>query len=176
MQQRYNCPQCGQYAQYGQPQCHACGYQMYWQLPEQTAFNPQQSQRYNCPQCGQYVQYGQPQCHYCGYQMYWQPIQQPIQESTVQQSQQFNPQQSDIYKSQYRRHKKSTMTAYLLWLFLGWHYAYLGKWGTQFLYWITLGGLFIWVIADLFRIPGMVHSYNEDQSVDAMLKAKVLGQ
>lgn len=28
--QRYTCPQCRQYVQYGQPQCQ-CGYQMYWQ-------------------------------------------------------------------------------------------------------------------------------------------------
>lgn len=41
MQQWYNCPQCGWYVRYGQPHCHACGYQMYWQPVQQ----PQQTQQ-----------------------------------------------------------------------------------------------------------------------------------
>ena len=43
---------------------------------------------------------------------------------------------------------------------LGAHYAYLGKWGLQFLFWITLGGLGIWALIDLFLIPGKVAAYN----------------
>ncbi|HUH34309.1 MAG TPA: TM2 domain-containing protein [Moheibacter sp.] len=59
-------------------------------------------------------------------------------------------------KSQY----KSTGMAYLLWFFLGVHYGYLGKWGLQILYWVTLAGLGIWWIVDLFTIPDKVNSYN----------------
>ena len=55
---------------------------------------------------------------------------------------------------------KSTGTAYILWFFIGCHYAYLGKWGTQILFWITLGGLGIWALIDLFRIPSLVSNYN----------------
>jgi hypothetical protein len=56
---------------------------------------------------------------------------------------------------------KSTGTAYLLFLFLfGTHYAYLGKWGLQLLYWITLGGLGIWCVIDLFHIPTKVNNHN----------------
>lgn len=55
---------------------------------------------------------------------------------------------------------KSTGTAYLCWFFLGCHYAYLGKWGLQILYWITLGGLGIWIIIDLFTIPSKVNHHN----------------
>ncbi len=55
---------------------------------------------------------------------------------------------------------KSTGTAYLCWFFLGCHYAYLGKWGLQFLYWFTLGGLFIWMFIDLFHIPSKVSNHN----------------
>lgn len=55
---------------------------------------------------------------------------------------------------------KSTGTAYLCWFFLGCHYAYLGKWGWQILYWITLGGLGIWLILDLFLIPSKVNRHN----------------
>lgn len=59
---------------------------------------------------------------------------------------------------------KSTGTAYLCWLFLGCHYAYLGKWGWQILYWCTLGGFGIWMLIDLFHIPSKVNNYNRTLS------------
>lgn len=55
---------------------------------------------------------------------------------------------------------KSTGTAYLCWFFLGVHYAYLGKWGLQFLYWLTIGGLGVWMLIDLFHIPTKVSNHN----------------
>lgn len=55
---------------------------------------------------------------------------------------------------------KSTGTAYVCWFFFGAHYLYLGKWGLQFLYWFTLGGLGIWCVIDLFLIPSKVDKYN----------------
>lgn len=55
---------------------------------------------------------------------------------------------------------KSTGTAYLCWFFLGCHYAYLGKWGLQILYWITLGGFGIWCLIDLFHIPSKINQHN----------------
>ena len=55
---------------------------------------------------------------------------------------------------------KSSGTAYLCWLFLGCHYAYLGNWGLQILYWITFGGIGIWALIDLFHIPSKVSNHN----------------
>ncbi|WP_225034709.1 TM2 domain-containing protein [Winogradskyella sp. SM1960] len=55
---------------------------------------------------------------------------------------------------------KSSGTAYLCWFFLGCHYAYLGKWGLQFLYWFTLGGIGIWCFIDLFHIPTKISNHN----------------
>jgi hypothetical protein len=55
---------------------------------------------------------------------------------------------------------KSSGTAYLLWFFFGFHYAYLGKWGLQLLYWISFGGFFIWAIIDLFTLSGRVANHN----------------
>lgn len=57
---------------------------------------------------------------------------------------------------------KSTGTAYLFWFFLGAHYAYLGKWGVQILYWLTLGGLGIWILIDLFTMSKKVDQYNAE--------------
>lgn len=55
---------------------------------------------------------------------------------------------------------KSSGAAYLCWFFLGCQYAYLGKWGLQFLYWFTLGGIGIWCFIDLFHIPTKVNNHN----------------
>ena len=55
---------------------------------------------------------------------------------------------------------KSSGTAYLLWFCFGLHYAYLGKWGVQFLYWITFGGIGIWALIDLFTLSGRVANHN----------------
>jgi hypothetical protein len=55
---------------------------------------------------------------------------------------------------------KSKGIAYLFWFFFGAHYAYLGKWGTQIFYWITLGGFGVWAIIDLFTLSGKVELYN----------------
>lgn len=55
---------------------------------------------------------------------------------------------------------KSSGIAYLCWFFLGCHYAYLGKWGLQILFWITFGGVGIWAFIDLFLIPSKVNSHN----------------
>ncbi len=51
--------------------------------------------------------------------------------------------------------------AYVLFFIAGAHYAYLNKWGTQILFWLTFGGLGIWWFIDIFRIPGLVNKYND---------------
>lgn len=57
---------------------------------------------------------------------------------------------------------KSTGTAYLLWFFLGAHYAYLGRWGLQILYWFTVGGVGLWALYDLFTMSGKVSNHNSE--------------
>ena len=58
---------------------------------------------------------------------------------------------------------KSSGTAYLLFLFVfGTHYAYLGKWGIQLLFWFTFGGLGIWALIDLFTISGKIERHNAE--------------
>lgn len=57
---------------------------------------------------------------------------------------------------------KSTFTAYIFWLLFGSHYAYLGRWGTQIIFWplLLVGIGEIWWFIDLFRIPGLVARRN----------------
>lgn len=57
---------------------------------------------------------------------------------------------------------KSTGTAILFWFLLGAHFAYLNKWGLQIIFWLTLGGLGVWALIELFLISGRVAKYNQD--------------
>ena len=80
------------------------------------------------------------------------------------------------FLSEYQRTKRAVGVGYLLWLFLGWHYAYVGRWGIQFLYWLTGGGLLVWAFIDLFRMPSIIRTYNQDKAVEAMRNVKMLHQ
>jgi TM2 domain len=77
-----------------------------------------------------------------------------------------------LFESTYKRKAKSVGAAYALWFFFGWHYAYMGQWGTQFLYWFTAAGLGIWAIADLFRIGGLINDHNKDVAINALQQVK----
>ncbi len=79
-----------------------------------------------------------------------------------------NSEQQRIFISEFERQKKSVGISYLLWFLLGWHYAYLKKWGWLILYILTAGGCFIWAIIDLFRIPKMVEQYNNDLALEIL--------
>ncbi|WP_185145549.1 TM2 domain-containing protein [Chryseobacterium shandongense] len=79
-----------------------------------------------------------------------------------------NSEQQRIFISEFERRKKSVGISYLLWFLLGWHYAYVKKWGWLILYILTVGGFFIWAIIDLFRIPKIVEQYNNDLALEIL--------
>ena len=56
---------------------------------------------------------------------------------------------------------KSTGKAYVYFFFFGAHYVYLGKMIIQLLFWITLGGIGIWLLFDLFTLSAKVKVYND---------------
>ena len=85
-----------------------------------------------------------------------------------------SPQRQEEFVEEYRRKAKSTGVAYILWLFCGLHYAYIRKWGIQFLFWFTAGGLFVWWFIDLFRTAGIISDYNKDTSVDVLRNLKAI--
>ena len=92
-----------------------------------------------------------------------------------QPQQKVNPRQEAVSDTpQDRRNLKDTLTAYLYWLCLGSHYIYLKKMRIQVIFWLTLGGLGMWWLIDLIRLPGMVNDYNIDQLLNAVLVAEKL--
>ena len=88
---------------------------------------------------------------------------------TQQRLQDFSEAEKQAYLNEYKRKKKSVFVAYLFLLPLGWHYAYLRKWGLQILCFLTLWGFLLWWFVDWFRVPSLVRNYNQDLSI-ALLK------
>jgi len=84
-------------------------------------------------------------------------------------------QRQQEFVEEYNRKKKSLGIAYLfLIIVFALHYGYLRKWGLQFLFWFTAGGLGIWWIIDLFRLPGLIKDYNMDIANEVMRNLKTI--
>lgn len=98
-----------------------------------------------------------------------------IPKSVTNAMQALGPHQQKAFRREYSRRKFSLLTAYLAWFLLGWHYLYLGKTGTQFAFWFTGGGFFVWWFVDFFRLPGMVTTANEDIARELMVQHKQIG-
>lgn len=68
------------------------------------------------------------------------------------------------FLGEYASKKKNLVIAYLLHILIPPpftpSYAYLGKWGKQFLFSITSGGLYVWWAVNLFRLPDLVRKKN----------------
>lgn len=84
-----------------------------------------------------------------------------------------NAQQQSEFLEEYNRKSKSSGIGYLSWLFLGWHYIYLRKWGWQVLFWVTGGGFLLWWFIDLFRVGGMVREWNNEVANEVMRNLKI---
>jgi hypothetical protein len=72
-----------------------------------------------------------------------------------------------VFEHAYALRSKGVGATYLAWM-VGSHYVYLGRRNVQFAYWFTAGGLLLWALADLFRIPGLVNEVNTTVSLNAL--------
>ena len=75
------------------------------------------------------------------------------------------------------KRQKSSAAAWLLWFFLGVigaHRYYLGKIKTGIAMTLTLGGLGIWVLVDLFLMSGMIREANEKIEADIISQIKLM--
>ena len=86
-----------------------------------------------------------------------------------------SPQKQEEFVEEYNRKAKSVGIAYVFLILVLWmHYGYLRKWGLQIAFWLTAGGFGIWWLIDLFRVPGLVSSYNKDMATDTMRNLKAV--
>lgn len=71
-------------------------------------------------------------------------------------------------------HRKTLRKALLAWAF-GLHYFYLGHPKRNILYLLTLGGCFLWMFSDLFRMPLYVDLANEEIAEKVYERAPKIG-
>jgi hypothetical protein len=74
--------------------------------------------------------------------------------------QNMTPTERSMFASETAKREKTVFVGYLAWLLIGFHYAYVGRWAAQILFWLTGGGLLVWWLVDLFRIPSIVEQHN----------------
>ena len=84
--------------------------------------------------------------------------------------------QQSQFVEEFKRKAKSKSTGIALAILLGWHYAYLNRWGLQFLLWIScaLAVGFIWWFVDLFRVSGMITDWNKDVATEILRDMKII--
>ena len=72
--------------------------------------------------------------------------------------------QQQLSIGEYSKKRRKLILAYLFWVIFS-HYAYLNNWKLTLLMLGTLGGLAVWWLIDIFRVPRMVRNYNRDTAV-----------
>lgn len=87
-----------------------------------------------------------------------------------------SPEQLSMVQSEYEDKKKNPVIAYLLWFFLGGlggHRYYLGNIGMGIGMTLTLGGLGIWTLIDVFFINGRLKEINNGIERDSIERVKL---
>lgn len=93
------------------------------------------------------------------------------------QKQNLTSEELQLLSSEMTKKQKATGTAWLLWFFtgaLGGHRFYLGKMGTGAAMLLTLGGLGVWTLIDLFLLSGMLKETNEKVENDILAEIRLL--
>jgi len=83
------------------------------------------------------------------------------------------PDKQALFVEKYLRKSKDIFDTYLHWVIGGMHYSYLEENRKQWYYWLTLGGLLIWAVVDIFRIPAMVAQYNRNLAAGILREMKI---
>lgn len=91
--------------------------------------------------------------------------------------QDLSSQELQLLASEMDKRKKSTATTWILWFFfggLGGHRYYMGKIGTGIAMTLTLGGLGLWTLIDIFLISGMINSVNSRIEAEVISEIKLM--
>jgi len=62
----------------------------------------------------------------------------------------------------YQQRAVNSTSIWLLFLFLGWSYGSMGKIGKQILYYISFGGIGLWLVYRLFTLNSAIRKYNKE--------------
>lgn len=86
---------------------------------------------------------------------------------------QLSPAHAALFHSEMNRRAKSGVLGWFLAL-LGLHYAYLGRWGMQVIFWLTFGGFMAWWFVDLFRAPGLIKDANTGVAMEVLASVRAV--
>jgi len=78
------------------------------------------------------------------------------------------------FVQEYTRKMKKMGTAYLCWFIFGIHYFYLGKNSTQWIFWCTFGGIWVWWLIDAARLQNIVNDMNRDLAINVLRDIKLI--
>lgn len=80
----------------------------------------------------------------------------------VQSISKMDEEKRNFFLLEFERQKKQLSMTYLFYCLFGSHFGYLGKWGLQIFFWITLYGFGIWGVIELFNVKNRVTKVNGD--------------
>ena len=69
----------------------------------------------------------------------------------------------------YHNQKLDKTNQWLLFLFLGWSYGSINQMGKQILYYLTLGGLGLWMLYVLFTLNKKIENHNRNLAMQLEL-------
>lgn len=96
-----------------------------------------------------------------------QSIQKELPEAVFQKLKSMEPSAQEAFVAEFNKKKKSPFFTSLCG-YIGLHYAWVGKVRMTIVFLLTLGGLGIWWLIDLFRIRGIVRNYNNDLAIKVL--------
>lgn len=102
-----------------------------------------------------------------------EPIRKQTPESVQRKLSEMDEQAQQAFNEEFLKRRKSSLVAFLL-LSAGFHYAYVGRVWLNVVFLLTCGGVFIWWIADLFRVWGMVREKNRSIAIEVLRDIQIL--
>jgi len=76
----------------------------------------------------------------------------------------------------YQQRALNPSTSWLLFLLLGWSYGSMGSLLKQILYYLTLGGLGLWILYRLFTLNNAIKKYNRTVALECGFSFEDLGK
>lgn len=82
--------------------------------------------------------------------------------------------QQAVFEEEYDRKKRNGVLLGLLAIFFPIHFFLEGRVGLGILYWITLGGIGVWWLVEIFTVWGRTAHYNEDAATALLRDMKIM--
>lgn len=102
-----------------------------------------------------------------------EPIRSQIPESVQRKLSEMDESAQLAFGEEFLKRRKSPLVAFFL-LNACFHYAYLGRVWLNVVFLLTCGGMFIWWIADFFRVWGMVREKNRSIAIEVLRDIQIL--